>query len=111
MGHLDDWLVARRERIRREREEAEQRVRAQIEAKLQEARRRRLEEEEAIQAARARWDEARRIEKRISIQLELVQGRGNAPNPPGPVPGLTCERLASARELTLTQKPEGRPPA
>ena len=45
MDHLDDWLVARRERLRRDREKAEQRVRAQYEADLQEARRRRLEEE------------------------------------------------------------------
>ena len=54
MEHLDDWLVARRERIRREREEAERQVRAQVEVELQEARRRRQEKEEAIQAARAR---------------------------------------------------------
>ena len=78
MDHLDDCMVARRERLRREREEAEQRVRAQYEAELQEARRRRLEEEAAIQAARPCWDEARKVEERASIQLGLVQGRSNA---------------------------------
>ena len=76
MEHLDDWIMARRERFRGEREKAARQARAQAEAELQEARSRHQAEEQAIQAASARWDEARRAE-------ELTQEQTNVAKPPG----------------------------
>ena len=83
VAHMDDWLVQRRQRLQREREEADRQARARAEVEYAEARRHRLEEEQSIQSARARWEEARRAEERAAIGLGLAQERGNAPNPPG----------------------------
>ena len=80
---MDDWLVERRQRLQRGREEADRQARARAEAEYAKARRRRLEEEQSIQSVRARWEEARRAEERAAIGLDLAQERGNAPNPPG----------------------------
>ena len=117
---VDAWRrrveLKRGENLREERVESERAARVQAEAELEEARRRRLEEERTILAARARWDEARLAEERAAIELGLAHERGNAPNPPGigrlrrcPVcnwPGVRESRKCP-RAATHPPKPEG----
>ena len=116
LDHLGEWLAQRRERLRQERVDSERAARVQAEAELEEARRRRLEEERTILTARARWDEARLAEERAAIEHGLAHERGNAPNPPGigrlrrcPVcnwPGVRESRKCP-RAATHPPKPEG----
>ena len=119
-AHVEEWVVERRRRLQREREERNRRERARIEEEYAEARRRRLEEEEAITSARNRWEEARRAEERAAIGLGIAQPRGTVPNPPGtgklrrcPVcawPGVR-EARRCPRVATHPQRPEGPPSA
>ena len=120
LDHLSEWLAERRERLQQERIEAERAARAHAQAELEEARRRRLEEERTILAARARSEEARLAEERAAIELGVAHERGNAPNPPGigrlrrcPVcnwPGVRESRKCP-RAATHPPKPEGYPQA
>ena len=105
LDHLGEWLAERRGRLRQERVESERAARVQAEAKLEEARRRRLEEERTILAARARWDEARLAEERAAIELgQCAQPSRNRKTPP--LPGLQL-----AWREGVTQVPPGHPSA
>ena len=73
--HLVSWRAERRTRLLREREAEEAKHRAASEQALGEARARRRAEETALQAARARWEEARRDEERAAADLGLAQER------------------------------------
>ena len=79
------WKAERCARRQREQRAEEERARAQLERELEEARDRRRAEEAALQANRARWEEARRAEERVAAELGLMDGRhqDRQPNPPG----------------------------
>ena len=71
--HVSTWKAERRARLRRQQEAEEEQIRAQLERGLEEARDRRKAEVAALQATRARWEEARRAEERAAAGLVLVE--------------------------------------
>ena len=73
--HLVAWRAERSARLLRERADEEAKLRAASEKALGEARARRRAEEAELQAARARWEEARRDEERAAAELSLAQPR------------------------------------
>ena len=83
--HLVAWRAERRARIQREREAEEAQLRVTTERALEEARTRRLAEEAELQAVRARWEAARRGEKKAAAELGLAEDRPQPaePKPPG----------------------------
>ena len=83
--YLAAWKADRQAWLRRQREEAAEHARQQLERELEDARDRRREEETALQAARARYEEARRDEARAAAGLGLVEEQPQDPqlNPPG----------------------------
>ena len=81
--HVVSWRAERRTRLLREREAEEAKHGAASEKTLGEARYR--AEEAALQAARARWEEARRDEERAAADLGLAQER--PPTQPQMPPG------------------------
>ena len=83
--HLVAWRAERRARLLREREDEEAKLRAASEKALREARARRRAEEAELQAARARWEEARSDEERAAADLGLAQPR--PPTQPQVPPG------------------------
>ena len=89
--HLISWKAERRARRQREREDEEAKLRAATKKALGEARARRRAEEAELQAARTRWEEARRDEERAAAVLGLSQPR--PPTQPQVPPGAGRPRF------------------
>ena len=75
------WKAERRTRLQRQQEAEEERARVQLECDLEEARDRRRVEEATLQAARTRWEEARRTEEGAAAESVLVEERPQGPQP------------------------------